>query len=451
MKILLVSPRTGRQSKTPSALMIPQLGLHILAGLTPPEHEVKIVEEEVEDVSTEEPCDLVGISCMTANAPRAYDLADEFRRRGRKVVLGGVHPSILPDEAAGHADAVVVGEAEGVWHEVLADASSGTLRRRYHRPDCDLKEYVPMRQGSFVRKSIFRVLPVMTTRGCPFDCDFCCVSDLFGKRIRHLPVANVVRFIQETGGKRYLFLDDNIVGDRRYARELFAAIQPLGIQWVGQASVSFTSDRELMKLAAQSGCAGLFFGVESVSTAQLQKMRKSFKDIALVEDAIKRVRDAGMFFHASLVFGFDEDTKAIFPETLEFLTRNKIGTATFNVLTPYPGTRVYEQLSREGRLLTRDWRHYDHGTVVFRPRNMSPYELQEGKAWVKREFSRLPSILRRLPANLRHPFYHVAMNLAIRKNASEDYQELPRQKAELFDPAPSFHPAVQGEEILQPC
>jgi radical SAM superfamily enzyme YgiQ (UPF0313 family) len=205
--------------------------------------------------------------------------------------------------------------------------------------------------------------------------------------------------------------------------------------------VSIVRDPELMKLAADSGCAGLFFGVESVSAAQLQKMRKSFKDIALVEDAIKRVRDAGMFFHASLVFGFDEDTEAIFPETLEFLARNKIGTATFNILTPYPGTRVYEQFRREGRLLTRDWSHYDHATVVFRPRNMTPYELQEGKAWVKRQFSTLSSIVRRLPANLRHPLYYVATNLAIRKNAIEDYRDLPRQKAELFDQGHFLHPA----------
>ncbi len=451
MKILFLSPRTGRESKTPAALMIPQLGLHILAGLTPPEHEVKIVEEEAEDINLDEPCDVVGISCMTANAPRAYHLAHEFRRRGRKVVLGGVHPSILPDEAIEHADAVVVGEAEGVWNEVLAEAAAGTLRRRYHRPDCDLASYIPMRKGSFVRKSLFQVLPVMTTRGCPFRCDFCCVSDLFGNRIRHLPVANVVRFIQETGGKRYLFLDDNVIGDRRYARELFAGIRPLGIQWVGQASVSLSHDRNLLKLAADSGCAGLFFGVESVSAAQLQKMQKSPKNVVLLEDAIKRVRDAGMFFHASLVFGFDEDTKAIFPETLEFLSRNKIGTATFNVLTPYPGTRIYEQFRREGRLLTEDWRHYDHATVVFRPRNMSPCELQEGKAWVKREFSRLWSILRRSPANLRHPFYYAAMNLAIRKNAVEDYRELPRQKAELFDEAQSVPHALREEKMPQLC
>jgi len=433
MKILLISPSTRPDSKTAAALMIPQLGLHILEGLTPPEHEVKIVEEEVEDINIDEPCDLVGISCMTANAPRAYRLADEFRQRGRKVVLGGVHPSILPDEAIRHADAVVVGEAEGLWNEVLADASSGALRHRYHRPETDLEKYIPMRKGSFARKSLFNILPVMTTRGCPFNCDFCSVSHLFGKRIRHLPVVNVVRFIQETGAKRYLFLDDNIIGDPRYARELFAGIKPLGIKWVGQASVSFSRNRELMKLAAESGCGGLFFGVESVSAAQLQKMRKSLKDIALVEDAIKRVRDAGILFHASLIFGFDEDTKAVFPETLEFLTRNKIGTATFNVLTPYPGTRVYEQFRREGRLLTDDWRYYDHATVVFRPRNMSPYELQKGKTWVKREFSSLSSILRRLPANMLHPFIYAAMNLAIRKNAIEDYRELPRQKTELFD------------------
>ncbi len=451
MKIVLLSPRTGRLSKTPSALLIPQLSLHILAGLTPAEHEVKILEEEAEEIDLDESCDLVGISCMTANAPRAYELAGEFRRRGRRVVLGGVHPSILPDEAARHADAVVVGEAEGVWKDVLADASSGSLRPRYHCPDCDLGQYVPMRKESFARKSLFRVLPALTTRGCPFNCDFCCVSDLYGKKIRHLPVANVVRFIRETGGKTYLFLDDNIVGDRRYARELFEGIKPLGIKWVGQASVSFSRDQELMKLAAGSGCAGLFFGVESVSAAQLLKMRKSPKDLVSLEDAIQRVRDHGMFFHTSLVFGFDEDTKAVFPETLAFLVRNKIGTATFNVLTPYPGTRVYEQFRREGRLLTHDWRYYDHATVVFRPRNMSPYELQEGKSWVKREFSRLASILRRLPANISHPFYYVGMNLAIRKNAGDDYRELPRQKAELFDQDQLPPLALEGEEIPQPC
>ncbi|MGC9970021.1 MAG: radical SAM protein [Bryobacteraceae bacterium] len=446
MKILLVSPCTGLPWKTPAAFMIPQLGLHILAGLTPPQHDVKIVEEEVEHLNLDEPCDLVGISCMTANAPRAYHLAHEFQRRGRKVVLGGVHPSILPEEAAPHADAVVVGEAEGVWNEVLADASSGVLRRRYHCPDTDLGTYIPMRKGSFARRNLFNILPAMTTRGCPYNCDFCCVSHLFGNRIRHVPVANVVRFIQETGAKKYLFLDDNIIGDPRYARELFAGIKPLGIKWVGQASVSFCRDRELMKLAAASGCGGLFFGVESVSPAQLRKMRKSLKDIALVEDAIQRVRDVGIFFHASLIFGFDEDTKAVFPETLEFLNRNRIGTATFNVLTPYPGTKVYEQFRREDRLLTGDWRYYDHTTVVFRPTNMSPYELQEGKTWVKREFSKLSSILRRLPANLAHPFIHVAMNLAIRTNAAQEYRELPRQKAEIFDPAPSCTlPSLAGE------
>lgn len=417
--------------------MIPQLGLHLLAGLTPPEHEVKIVEEEVEDVNLDEPCDLVGISCMTANAPRAYQLAQEFRRRGRQVVLGGVHPSILPDEAAPHADAVVIGEAEGVWNDVLADAASGLLRPRYHRPDADLGIYIPMRKGSFARKNLYNILPAMTTRGCPYNCDFCCVSHLFGSKIRHLPVANVVRYIQDTGAKKYLILDDNVIGDPRYARELFTGIQPLGIKWVGQASVSLTRDRELMKLAAASGCSGLFFGVESVSTAQLLRMRKSLKDITLVEDAIKRVRDLGIFFHASLIFGFDEDTTAIFPETLEFLLRNKISTATFNVLTPYPGTKVYEQFQREGRLLTDDWRYYDHTTVVFRPTRMSPYELQEGKTWVKREFSKLSSILRRLPANLDHPIFHLAMNLAIRSNAAQEYRELPRQKAELFDLPPS--------------
>jgi radical SAM superfamily enzyme YgiQ (UPF0313 family) len=206
-----------------------------------------------------------------------------------------------------------------------------------------------------------------------------------------------------------------------------------------------------MKLAAESGCAGLFFGVESVSAAQLLKMRKSPKDLASLEEAIQRVRDHGMFFHTSLVFGFDEDTKAVFPETLAFLLRNKIGTATFNILTPYPGTRVYEQLKREGRLLTHDWQYYDHNTVVFRPKNMSPGELQEGKNWVKKEFSRLSSIWRRFPANRSHPLYYLAMNLAIRRGAREDYRELPRQQAEIFGQVQLPPLALQADEVSQPC
>jgi radical SAM superfamily enzyme YgiQ (UPF0313 family) len=404
--------------------MIPQLALHILEGLTPPEHEVRIIEEEVEDVDLDEECDVVGISCMTANAPRAYYLSGEFRKRGRKVILGGVHPTLLSKEALQHGDAVVVGEGETVWEQIIKDIQEGCLQRTYHEASISLDRYIPMRYRKAAKRRPFDIIPLMTTRGCPYSCEFCCVSDLFGKKIRHAPVHNIVRDLVENRNRLYIFLDDNIIGDPLYAKALFKAIKPFKIKWVGQSSISFIHDAELMRLAVESGCIGLFFGIESVSETQLKRMPKSIKQVQKIEEAIRKVKDLGIHFHASVVFGFDSDTQAIFPETLEFLNRNKIGTASLNILTPYPGTRVYQQFKEEGRLLSKDWRYYDHATVVFRPRNMTPYELQAGTAWVKKEYVKMSSIATRLLGNMSHPLLYLAMNLGMRKTTADDARRL---------------------------
>ena len=413
--------------------MIPQLSLHILEGLTPKEHNVKIVEEEIEHINLEEDCDLVGISCMTANAPRAYYFADTFRKKGKKVVLGGVHPTILPDEALLHADSVVVGEAEGVWVNLLSDFQNGNLQKKYHQPAPSLDNYIHMDYKKFAKKKLFNVMPVMTTRGCPYSCEFCCVSELFGKKIRHVPLSNISRNIEESGHKNFIFLDDNVIGDPFYAKELFKALKPLKIKWVGQASMSFVQDTHLMKLAAESGCIALFFGVESVSETQLGKMRKSIKVIKHLDEAIQKVKDIGILFHASFVFGFDSDTKAVFSETLEFINRNNIGTASFNILTPYPGTKIYEQFKSERRLLTADWKYYDHNSVVFKPKNMTPYELQEGRLRVKKEFSRISSMIKRFPSNIAHPLLYLFMNIGIKQSVRGDISILSKLKTELFN------------------
>jgi radical SAM superfamily enzyme YgiQ (UPF0313 family) len=434
MKILLISPISTDGAKTPTGLNIPQLALQILESLSAP-HPVRIVEEEIEPINLDEPCDLVGISCMTANAPRAYFLAKEFRKRGKTVVLGGIHPSILPDEALLYADAVVIGEAEGVWEQLLKDFESGRLQKKYNVPSPSLDRYIPVNYKDCSRRNLLRVLPIMSTRGCPYSCEFCCVSSVFGRVPRHVPVPNVVKAIEASRARQFLFLDDNIIGKPVYAKELFRAIKPLKIKWVGQASISFVHDAELMKLAADSGCSGLFFGLESVSPSALKNMRKSIKEIDQLEDAIKRVKDIGIHFHASLVYGFENDTPAVFPESLEFLEKNKIGTASLNILTPYPGTPVFEQFKKEGRLLTTDWTYYDHNTVVFRPKNMTAYELQTGAMWVKKEFTKISAIFGRLPGNLRHPILHLGMNFGARVNKHVDPQRLPKLIAEIFDSA----------------
>ncbi|MFH1714941.1 MAG: radical SAM protein [Elusimicrobiota bacterium] len=277
MKILLISPVIDPKIKTPTGLMIPQLSLHLLEGLTPAQHEVKIIEEEMEDIDLNEECDLVGISCMTANAPRAYYLAKEFKKRGRKVILGGVHPTLLFDEAIQYADSVIVGEVENVWEQALKDFQEGNLQKKYHHDATPLDRYIPTKYKKHKDSNFFDCIPVMTTRGCPYNCDFCCVSNLYGSKIRHAPIENVVRTIKESKRKYVIFLDDNIIGDTQYSKLLFKAIIPLKIKWAGQASLSFVNDIELMKLAAKSGCVALFFGVESVSETQLKKCTNLLK------------------------------------------------------------------------------------------------------------------------------------------------------------------------------
>lgn len=433
MKILLITPTIDNERRTNKGLMMPQLSLYILEGLTPPEHEVMIVEEETEEVDLEYDCDLVGISCMTTNAPRAYELCREFKMRGKTVVLGGVHPTILPDEALKHADCVVIGEAEGAWVTLLSDFQNNTLKRTYHEPLPDLRKYIHKDFSRIIKRRLFNLIPLMTTRGCPYSCDFCCVTNLFGKKIRHVPVENVVCDIKESGAKNFIFLDDNIIGHPKYAKELFRAIKPLNIKWVGQASVSLlVGDDELMKLAAESGCKVLFFGIESVSVIQLKTMRKAIKEIENLEIAIKKIKKMGILIHASIVFGFDNDTKDIFDETVRVLIKNKVSTVSFNVLTPYPGTKVYEDLKSENRLTTTDWRYYDHNTVVFRPKNMSPYELQIGKVNARKKFYSISSVIRRLLGNFYSPLLYLPMNYGHMKQVRVEAKRIGKLKRELF-------------------
>lgn len=434
MKILLISPAVDAKKRTNKGLMMPQLALYILEGLTPTEHEVKIVEEEVEDIDLDEECDLVGISCMTANVPRAYELVTEFKKRGKTVVMGGVHPTILPDEALQYSDCVVIGEAEGVWEKLIEDFQKGELKKKYHNPTPDLEKYIPKDFKKIIKKRLFNIVPISTTRGCPYNCDFCCVTNLFGKKIRHIPIVNVVRDIKESGAKNFMFLDDNIIGHPKYAKEMFRAIKPLNIKWVGQASVSLlVGDTELLQLTAESGCKSLFFGLESVSEHQLKTMRKAIKEIENLKHSLKKIRKMKILIHASMIFGFDNDTKEVFDETVKFLIKNKVSTVSFNILTPYPGTKTYYDLKTEGRLLTDNWKYYDHNTVVFKPKNMTPYELQCGKIKAKRKFYKINSVLKRLTGNMYSPDIYLATNYGHMKQVKIDAKRVSELKMELFD------------------
>ena len=415
MKITLIAPVVNKDQKTKDVIRFPMISLLYIAAMTPPAHELVIIEEEVEEINFDMDCDLVAITCMTATAYRAYDIAAQFRKRGKPVVLGGIHPTVLPDEAKLHCDAVITGEAEPVWPQVLEDVENHRLQDFYQGGvAADLDEYPLPRRDLIQYTSPLRLEPIVTSRGCPYSCSFCSVWKFFGRKIRHVSVDRVVQDIANAKTRRFMFLDDNIVGNPAYATELFNAIKPLGIEWVGQASISFARNEELLKLAADSGCRGLFFGVESVSEEKIKRMSKSLRSQAETIDAIKRIMGRGIIFHASLVFGFDDDDESVFDETLEFLYRTKIPSATFNILTPYPGTDTYEQFKHENRLITEDWSFYDHCTVTYFPKNMTIERLYDGYQYVMDNFYSFGHILGRFPANIRRPVLFGVINSGMR-------------------------------------
>jgi radical SAM superfamily enzyme YgiQ (UPF0313 family) len=418
MKLLLISP-SHKSRKKLRAIKIPQLSLHILASLTPNDVDITVVDEEIREIDFSLDFDLVGISCMTATANRSYQLSDIFRQRGSKVVLGGIHPTILPQEAIEHADAVVIGEAEGCWADVINDFRKRNLQKFYHVPEPDLSKLPFPRRDFRIDKALFNCVGLLTTRGCPYACEFCSVTDFYGRKIRHRPVSMVVEDIRRSGSKTFLILDDNVAGHPGYSKELFEALIPLGIEWVGQSSVSLAKDKEMLKLCRLSGCAALFFGLESVSPSSLMGMKKSLKSIEETEEAIKIIQDNSIAFHPSIILGFDTDTKAIFDDTLEFLARTKLPTMALHVLTPYPGTRIYRRFKDQGRIISRDWSQYDHHTVVFQPKNMTPRELAEGHRYVQSEFYSFSSIIRHIPfllrvspINLRRSMLLLLLNIA---------------------------------------
>ncbi len=424
MKILLISPARDKHAYSNKGIMIPQLALFILEGLTPKEHQVKIVEEEYTPIDFEDDCDIVGISFMTSNATRAYDISKEFKKRGKTIVMGGIHPTILPDEALQYADAVVVGEAEGVWEKVLQDIQNNSLKKIYHVPDPDLTRYITKNFSALKSKKLFNLFPILTTRGCPYDCDFCCVSKIFGKKVKHIPVEHVVRDIIESGAKKFIFLDDNIIGNKHYAKRLFTAIKPLKIRWLAQASISFAKNTELMQLAKESGCRGLFIGLETIGESQLKNIRKLDDKIENVEQSLRKIRKMGILIQASVIFGFDDDIHRVFSDTLKFLIKNHICSASFNILTPYPGTKVYDKLREEGRIINDRWEYYNHHTVVFRPAKMTPLELQLGKINAKERFYSFSSIIKRFRGNLSNPFIYLIANLGYMKIARTEKKRI---------------------------
>ena len=432
MKLLLISPRSS-DKKSPVGFKVPQVALQIIAALTPENVKVSMVDEHISDIDFSKNYDLVGISIMTATAKRGYHLARIFKEKGSKVVFGGIHASVMPEEAINYGDAVVIGEAESSWPNLIEDFKQNSLKKYYENKEPDLSKAPLPKRDSRIDRSVLGIKwpGFYTTKGCPYDCEFCSVSSVYGRKIRHLPIPLVIKDIENAYSKVFLSLDDNVAANPKYAKDLFKEMARLNIEWGGQSTVSIAKDDELLQLCRKSGCRGLFVGLESVSTKSMSRMHKTLKSLKDNEDAIKKIQNTGIIFHPSFVFGFDDDTKAVFDDTLEFLYRNRITTATFNILTPYPGTRLYRRLKQEGRLISEDWSHYNHYTVTFRPKNMTERELAEGYFFLKKEFYSLSNICRRITRLSEIPYpglaqfiYVIFNNIAGRQTLIDSYKTL---------------------------
>lgn len=366
-------------------------------GSVVPGVEFQLVDESVDPVPLDWQGDLVAISVLTGTARRAYALAEHFRSRGIPVVLGGVHVSILPEEAAAHADTLVIGMAEETWPQLLRDFQAGHMAGRYQAEPGDTQwaAGIPTPRWDLQRRSGYMMpYTVQLTRGCMHSCDFCSVP-VIHKHFLRRPIADIVRDVKAVPTRRFAINDVSPFDDVAYAKELLQALIPLKKKWGGLATTRVTDDPELLELLARSGCQYLLLGFESARAQTLSGIYKGFNKPADYATVMYKLHQAKIVVQGCFVFGFDEDDTRIFAETTEQVEQLKIDIPRYSIYTPYPGTRLFQRLQAEGRILSYDWGDYDTMHVVIQPKQMSPVELYEGFRWAYRQTFKWRTTFRR--------------------------------------------------------
>lgn len=438
MKILLISPERERKKEEAFLFRLGFLNLPSVAAITPADCEVRIVDEAYERINFDQKVDLVGITAQTPVAPRAYQVAAEFRRRGVPVVMGGVHASVLPEEALAHVDAVVIGEAEATWPRLLEDLRCGKLQRIYRSDGWVGGETIPLPRRDLLNHRLYLPLKLLeTTRGCPHRCDFCQVSRFFGNRYRTRPLREIARELDAIFGpgpvmppwakqllsliskdlpyflkRRLLYIiDNNVVSNKQFTRELLSLIKEYDLLWWGHAPVSIAQDDRLLKLFAASGCIAVNIGFESLSAVNLRRIKKGFNKPAQYSEAIKKIHGHGIGIMGTFIVGLDDDDTGVFQRTIDFIMENQLDWALAFIMTPYPGTESFERLEKEGRILHRNWKRYDSLNVVYQPLLLSAEELEKGMRRIWKEVFSVQSIFRRIikPPRI-HPLFYLPMN-----------------------------------------
>jgi radical SAM superfamily enzyme YgiQ (UPF0313 family) len=414
MKALLItvsSPEMLRIRRT-RYIRFQQCTMPYLAAYFPDDWDVDHVDEECEAIDYDKRYDLVALTFHTPSAPHAYGVAERFRERGAFVIMGGPHVTLLPDEAALHADSVFVGEAEATLPLFLGDFCRGDPRKRYECGRPPSLDNIPMARKSLFHRRDHSAGILCATRGCPNHCEFCALTKMYGHSFRRRPVEEVAAEFASFPGKVIIFWDDNLSADMAYAKALLRAVKPARKWWSSQVAIQAGLDDEFLALARESGCKHLFFGLESLSQASLDNAGKGFNRVEEYVELVRRAHTHGIGVQVGVVFGFDQDTPAIFDETIRFLNESGVQNATLNILTPYPGTPLFRRLEREGRILTYDWSKYNsRADVVFQPKYMSPEELLEGFWRVNRRFYSLGGILQRTLASPPGLIWELPLNL----------------------------------------
>ncbi len=407
-KVLIVYPshynEKGALIKIRKALLVPRI-LPYLAALTPPGYDVRLLNEVVEDLDFDMDVDLVALTGMICHMPRAVEIAREFRRRGKTTVYGGVAAYTFQDQLSGVFDSLVPGEAEGIWPRLLADFERGALQPLYENAAAPALDGLPLPRYDLINPKHYLnsrydkqhpIYSLETSRGCPHNCDFCLVTRFFGKRMRFRPIDEVVAEIKHCGAK-YLFLsDDNIAVAPARARELFIALAPLGVKWIGQFETSAARDPELLRLAAAAGCTAAFLGVESLNQDNLRAVNKPQRDHGDIRDVVKAFTAAGISVTASVIFGLDADTPASIADTARELADAGVQIMMPWIITPLPRTRFFDRCVQQSAFLHTNYNLYDAMHPVIRHHGMSPAQLEQAYWKAAAQFYSLPNIFKRV-------------------------------------------------------
>ncbi len=450
-RIYLVNPKADSFSTKPlygkRALYSPLAGLLAVAAMIPRDrYEVLLTDENIEPVDFDLKADLVGVSAMTSYVKRGYEIADRFRERGIPVIMGGVHPSFLPAEALEHADAVVVGESELVMPKVLEDLEKGSVKGIYKADrlhplvNMPLPRYDLLKRRRYISKTF-----IQTARGCHHACTFCAESLLNGLRFRYRPIDEVLREIDLCGQRVVAFNDADFFGTYKRPLELMRALKGRGIRWQAAVNSRMARDDRLLEAAAESGCFMLSIGFESISRSALKGVHKHVNRPEHFRELVEKVHSYGILVFGLFMFGFDEDDDSVFDETVRFTVDANYDMSAFSLLTPYPGTLTWFEMVRQGRMISFDWDKYDQGNIVFRPKNLTARQLQEGLLSAYKRFYGLPSLMRRFPLNTsRSRVQWTVFNLFFRKAMVTDI------RVDAADLAPTPFPRYLPEPPIMP-